>query len=128
MTKHLPATSRLVNMGTKGQKPVDELPNGAKTRLTSRKLLLGQIIFGGALIFMSTIFIIRLQWRPLASIGAHVSQSSSSSGKDIDTKSILHPEDHIWRDPEVRKFLWIVSSKFIRPDGVKREVIHINSK
>lgn len=109
--------------------PISALLTGPnKTGLSSKLILPIQLLFGGVVISLSTIFIIRLQWGPLASIGTYNSQSLSSNAREISTNAILHPEDHSWRGPEVREFTWTVTSASIRPDGVRRDVIHINSK
>jgi hypothetical protein len=40
---------------------------------------------------------------------------------------LLHPEDHVSREPGVRRFVWNITKATIAPDGVQKEVFLINS-
>jgi hypothetical protein len=44
-----------------------------------------------------------------------------------DLKILLHPEDHVSRDPSIRYFLWNITKATIAPNGVRRDVFLIDS-
>lgn len=39
---------------------------------------------------------------------------------------VLHPEDHVYRQPETIRYVWNITSGFRSPDGVKKRVYLIN--
>lgn len=43
-----------------------------------------------------------------------------------DLKFLLHPEDHVSRDLEVRRYSWNVTKAMRAPNGVEKEVFLIN--
>jgi hypothetical protein len=45
-----------------------------------------------------------------------------------DLKFLLHPEDHVSRDPEIRRYVWNITKAIRAPDGVEKEVFLINGK
>ena len=47
-------------------------------------------------------------------------------GNERDLKWLLHPEDHVSRDPCVRHLSWNITKAMISPNGVKKEVFLIN--
>jgi hypothetical protein len=47
-------------------------------------------------------------------------------GPERDLKWLLHPEDHVSRDPGTRLFLWNITKATIAPNGVKKDVFLIN--
>lgn len=48
-------------------------------------------------------------------------------GPKRDLKWLLHPEDHISRDPGIRRYSWNITKATIAPNGVEKEVFLINS-
>ena len=54
---------------------------------------------------------------------------SGESGSDDQYLAIqLHPEDHIYREPKVHHYQWVISWGVRAPDGVRKNVYLINSK
>jgi hypothetical protein len=45
-----------------------------------------------------------------------------------DLKLLLHPEDHVSRDPVNIHFSWNITKAIIAPNGVRKDVFLINSK
>ena len=43
-----------------------------------------------------------------------------------DLKWLLHPEDHVSREPGIRHFSWNITKAEVAPNGVKKDVFLIN--
>ncbi|TVY90217.1 Laccase [Lachnellula willkommii] len=49
-------------------------------------------------------------------------------GPERDLKFMLHPEEHVSRDPCIRKFSWNITKETIAPNGVEKNVFLINDQ
>jgi hypothetical protein len=84
------------------------------------------------LIPLTIFFMLDFQWHSgfqlsgskLAEVPNHV----ALAGPERDLKFILHPEDNLSRGPEIRHFSWNITKAAIAPNGVQKELFHINSK
>lgn len=47
---------------------------------------------------------------------------------ESDIKLVLHPEDHVSREPRVVRLSWNISKARLSPDGVQRDVILVNGQ
>jgi hypothetical protein len=83
------------------------------------------------LIPLTIFFILYLQWHsafePSGSKLTEVQNHVALAGPERDLKFILHPEDHVSRDPETRYFSWNITKAAIAPNGAQKEVLLINS-
>lgn len=57
----------------------------------------------------------------------HLSSSSTSTGFDGPFfDGVLHPEDHVFRNPRTLHYHWVITAGFRAPGGVKKRVYLIN--
>lgn len=75
------------------------------------------------LIIFSTFLILYPQWHSVLKIPEK--QITETLNRDL--KLLLHPEDHVSREPSARKFVWNITKAKIAPDGVEKDVLLINS-
>jgi Multicopper oxidase len=90
--------------------------------------------FAVTLLFLplTIFFILYLQWRSAFGIPAgklnEYTGPIAVAGPGRDLKLLLHPEDHVSRDPSGRHFSWNITKATVAPNGVRKEVFLINSK
>ncbi|CZR52693.1 related to multicopper oxidase [Phialocephala subalpina] len=90
--------------------------------------------FGLAIFFvpLAIFFILYLQWHSSFRVsGSNLrtppgSVTTAESTRDL--KVLLHPEDHVSRDPGTRHFSWNITKARIAPNGVQKEVFLINGR
>lgn len=76
---------------------------------------------------VSTAFILFLLWHSaLLQSTVTVGRNMTSSRPSRDLKLLLHPDEHVSREPGLRRYSWNITKSLIEPDGVKREVLLIN--
>jgi FtsP/CotA-like multicopper oxidase with cupredoxin domain len=76
------------------------------------------------LIIFSTFLILYHRWY----FALNIKETQITDPFDRDVKLLLHPEDHVWREPIIRHFVWNITRAKIAPDGVEKDVLLINSK
>jgi hypothetical protein len=79
------------------------------------------------LIPLATFFVLYRQWHaefntPWPKLSENLGHAED--GRDL--KWLLHPEDHVSRDPGARNFSWNITKATIAPNGVKKLVFLIN--
>jgi hypothetical protein len=80
---------------------------------------------------LTTFLILYLQWHStiesldLTSIGNLDRVAAPKPERDL--KLLLHPEDHVLRDPGIRYFSWNITKAIKSPNGVQKSVFLINS-
>jgi hypothetical protein len=91
------------------------------------------LVFVLTLLFipLTILFILYLQWHsafeaPRAEM-AEPFDPVMALGPERDLKFLLHPQDHVSRDPGIRHFSWNITKGMIAPDGVQKDVFLINS-
>lgn len=78
------------------------------------------------------LFVLYTQWLSLGQIpeaklaGHLVPITTPDPGRDL--KLLLHPGDHVSRDPVIRHFSWNITKARIAPNGVQKDVFLINSE
>lgn len=81
---------------------------------------------------LSVFLVLYLPWNAaLASIPGLTRPSDVETAGptlDRDLKFLLHPEDHVSRDAETRRYSWNITKAIRAPNGVKKEVFLINGK
>ncbi|KAL1859074.1 hypothetical protein VTK73DRAFT_7603 [Phialemonium thermophilum] len=98
-----------------------------------------EILAGSLVVAASVFFVLLLQWRlvldssSLATTWAGSGQAGSGAGttgvsRHRDLKILLHPDDHVSRDPRVQNLSWTLSSGEQAPDGVTRRVLLVNGQ
>jgi hypothetical protein len=80
---------------------------------------------------LTIFFILYLQWHsafkaPKAEVAEHPNPVKAL-GPERDLKFLLHPQDHVSRDPGIRHFSWNITKGIIAPNGVQKDVFLINS-
>ncbi|KAH8892839.1 hypothetical protein GQ53DRAFT_793693 [Thozetella sp. PMI_491] len=55
-------------------------------------------------------------------------EAATEPGPQRDLAVLLHPEEHLSRDPGLRQFTWNITKESRAPDGVKKEVFLINNQ
>jgi hypothetical protein len=92
-------------------------------RHTWRGSKCGLAFIATLLIILSTFLILYYQWYSALKI----KETQITDPFDRDLKLLLHPEDHLWREPSIRRFVWNITKAKIAPDGVEKDVLLINS-
>lgn len=109
----------------KQESPDVELPKHNKSRLCFSVL-----IVTGLLIPLATLFILYLQWYSFQATGSNRPNppdlATPTAEPVRDLKSLLHPEDHVLRDPKSRHIWWNITKGTIVPNGVRKHVFLIN--
>jgi hypothetical protein len=70
-------------------------------------------------------------WVPLPGLSQTHPKDSHSRLRDPDAVRPmikLHPDDHIYREPTTQHLEWVVTSDYLRPDGVLKRVYCINGE
>lgn len=79
---------------------------------------------------LTIFFIWYLQWlldfEAPGSIPIEPPSLDSAAGPARDLKFVLHPEDHLSREPGIRHFSWNITKAIIAPNGVQKETFLIN--
>jgi hypothetical protein len=76
---------------------------------------------------LTIVFVLYLQWHSFKGVPETlVTEQPQVGGPERDLKSLLHPEDHVSRDPSIRNFSWNITKGTIAPNGVQKEVFLIN--
>jgi FtsP/CotA-like multicopper oxidase with cupredoxin domain len=93
-----------------------------------RRILTFLITFLSILLTLLVIFY--LKWHvaleiPGSEMNGHF-ESTIAPGPERDLKVLLHPEDHVSRDPSTRHFSWNITKAIITPNGVQKNVFLIN--
>lgn len=87
------------------------------------------LILVTAVISLVFFFTLNRQWHAHAELepkpAGHL-DSSQELETDRSLRWLLHPEDHVSRDPGVRHFSWNITKETIAPNGVKKDVFLIN--
>jgi hypothetical protein len=82
------------------------------------------------LIPLTIFFILYLQWQSaFEATGSRLTELPGPvmvAGPERDLKRLLHPEDHVSRDPGIRRLSWTISKAKIAPNGVEKDVFLIN--
>ncbi|KAN0090500.1 multicopper oxidase [Hyaloscypha variabilis] len=55
-------------------------------------------------------------------------ESTTALAPERDLKVLLHPEDHVSRDPSTRQISWNITKAIITPNGVQKNVFLINGQ
>lgn len=93
----------------------------------------GLALVGGFLLLLSMVIFLFLLLRnsafelPAWKLGEHSDPITvTGPGPERDLKFMLHPEEHVSRDPCIRKFSWNITKETIAPNGVEKNVFLIN--
>jgi len=89
-------------------------------------------LFVTPVLMLSTIFLIFFLQRHLvtSAFGTPATKPTETTGyvgPARDLKILLHPEDHVSRDPGIRHFSWNITKATITPNGVQKAAFLINS-
>ncbi|KAJ9156673.1 Multicopper oxidase [Pleurostoma richardsiae] len=96
-----------------------------------------QILVGSLLIVLSAFFVLFLQWHADVAITLgkqpEVPTEADTNGEIFitpqrDLKALLHPEDHVSREPRINYLSWNITSSELAPDGVVKRVLLINGQ
>ncbi|TVY51222.1 Laccase-1 [Lachnellula cervina] len=95
----------------------------------------GLALVGGFLLLLSMVIFLFLLLRnsafelPAWKLGEHSDPITvTGPGPERDLKFMLHPEEHVSRDPCIRKFSWNITKETIAPNGVEKNVFLINDQ
>lgn len=94
----------------------------------NRRRLIGTIIL--FLMPLIALFILIQLWQAeFYALGPTLAQHphpAQEPGHERDVKWFLHPEDHVSRDPVIRRLSWNITKATMAPNGVKKDVYLIN--
>ena len=105
--------------------PIQRCKDGVVARNFNRRRRIWAITL---LLIPLTIFLVLYrQWYAKSNgPGPNLSEHLDHAQHGSDLKWLLHPEDHVSRDPGVRHFSWNITKATIAPNGVRKIVFRIN--
>lgn len=99
---------------------------------------IARVVLGTVLIVSTALLVFSIEWATFPSTRTPFWPNESHHGHDSHLASpppaplqpgaeiILHPEDHVLRQPQVIKHTWNVTSSRMSPDGVSKDIILVN--
>lgn len=84
------------------------------------------LIAGSIAVFTLTLVSLNTGWPFFSSSSERNYISSTNVSPYRDMMIAMHPNEHKWRGSQTREHTWNITSDFLRPDGVRREIILIN--
>ena len=108
--------------------PIQRLKEGIVARNFNRRRRILAITL--LLIPLTIFFVLDHQWQAeFDAVGPNLSEHpdpAQEPGHERDLKWLLHPEEHVSRDPDTRRFSWNITKATIAPNGVEKDVFLIN--
>jgi len=105
----------------------------ASRRYNQRSQVYSRALIGSFSLILSIIIVLFfLQWNTAFEIlGSNLREHSdpvmvTGPGPERDLKFMLYPEEHVSRDPGIRKLSWNITKATRAPDGVEKDVFLIN--